>query len=385
MNAAGNQAPTANAGSDQSITLPIAAVTLTGSGTDPDGTISSYVWAKLSGPATGTITNVTAAATAATGLLAGTYVFELTVTDNAGATAKDNIQVIVNPVVSAGLKIIHVNVYGGTNPYNDVRWNNWQSVANVTSSNFKYEDGSQSTVNAIVSKQTKIQDNGAGYVSTATICPPAVLRYASAEKTSRTLTIKGLDPAKMYSFDLFASSTVTGNKTEFVIAGSNYIISTDNNKNGYAEYFNVHPNSSGTVAVTLNSIGTWNYISGFNITEQTGTVSGVTPIQAKGEIPQISEVAPEVKFVPEVETVINIFPNPFTTSVQVQLNGKISGVYQLSIFDISGKIIWRKAINKSGGSVTETINTANIPGGAYLLQVLSPDQKKTVQKLIKAN
>ena len=385
VNAAGNQAPTANAGSDQSITLPIAAVTLTGSGTDPDGTISSYVWAKLSGPATGTITNVTAAATATTGLSAGTYVFELTVTDNAGATAKDNIQVIVNPVVSAGLKIIHVNVYGGTNPYNDVRWNNWQSVANVTSSNFKYEDGSQSTVNAIVSKQTKIQDNGAGYVSTATICPPAVLRYASAEKTSRTLTIKGLDPAKMYSFDLFASSTVTGNKTEFVIAGSNYIISTDNNKNGYAEYFNVHPNSSGTVAVTLNSIGTWNYISGFNITEQTGTVAGVTPIQAKGEIPQISEVAPEVKVVPEVETVINIFPNPFTTSVQVQLNGKISGVYQLSIFDISGKIIWRKAINKSGGSVTETINTANIPGGAYLLQVLSPDQKKTVQKLIKAN
>ena len=74
-----------------------------------------------------------------------------------------------------------------------------------------------------------------------------------------------------------------------------------------------------------------------------------------------------------------------STSVQVQLNGKISGVYQLSIFDISGKIIWRKAINKSGGSVTETINTANIPGGAYLLQVLSPDQKKTVQKLIKAN
>ena len=52
-----NIPPTANAGTDQTITLPTNTVSLSGSGTDPDGTISSYSWTKISGPASGTITN----------------------------------------------------------------------------------------------------------------------------------------------------------------------------------------------------------------------------------------------------------------------------------------------------------------------------------------
>ena len=54
---AANISPTANAGTDQSITLPTSTVSLSGSGTDPDGTISAYSWTKISGPASGTITN----------------------------------------------------------------------------------------------------------------------------------------------------------------------------------------------------------------------------------------------------------------------------------------------------------------------------------------
>jgi chitodextrinase len=45
-----NQAPTANAGPDVNITLPVNSVTLNGGGNDPDGTIASYQWTKISGP-----------------------------------------------------------------------------------------------------------------------------------------------------------------------------------------------------------------------------------------------------------------------------------------------------------------------------------------------
>ena len=94
--AATNQSPTANAGADQSITLPTNTVSLSGSGTDPDGTISSYSWTKISGPAAGTITNATSAATTVTGLVQGVYQFQLKVTDNNGATALDTVQITVN-------------------------------------------------------------------------------------------------------------------------------------------------------------------------------------------------------------------------------------------------------------------------------------------------
>ena len=44
-----NQLPSANAGTDQNITLPTNSVSLNGSGTDPDGTITTYLWRKLLG------------------------------------------------------------------------------------------------------------------------------------------------------------------------------------------------------------------------------------------------------------------------------------------------------------------------------------------------
>ncbi len=98
VNAAGNIPPTANAGPNQTITLPANSIILSGSGTDPDGTVVAYLWTKISGPAAGTITNPGTAATSVTGLVQGTYRFELRVTDNGGAFGRDTMQVTVNPV-----------------------------------------------------------------------------------------------------------------------------------------------------------------------------------------------------------------------------------------------------------------------------------------------
>jgi len=106
VNAAPNIPPSANAGVDKTITLPTNFVVLVGVGTDPDGTIVSYAWTKLSGTG-GTFTNASASTTNFTGLVAGTYLVKLTVTDNNGATGSDTVQITVNnanvpPSVNAG-------------------------------------------------------------------------------------------------------------------------------------------------------------------------------------------------------------------------------------------------------------------------------------------
>jgi hypothetical protein len=94
-----NHPPTANAGADQTIVLPVNTVALDGSSsTDPDNNIGSYFWTKISGPSSFNITNVNTVQTQVTDLVQGTYQFELRVTDNAGAASEDTvvIQVIID-------------------------------------------------------------------------------------------------------------------------------------------------------------------------------------------------------------------------------------------------------------------------------------------------
>lgn len=92
-----NKAPVANAGQDKSVTLP-STTTLDGSGsTDEDGSITTWLWEWVSGPASYNIVNKNSASTALNGLSVGTYVFRLTVTDNGGLTSTDEISIVVNP------------------------------------------------------------------------------------------------------------------------------------------------------------------------------------------------------------------------------------------------------------------------------------------------
>ena len=100
-----NAAPVANAGADKIISLPTNSVSLTGSATDADGTISSYAWVKISGPTTGTIAAPAASATSLNSLVQGVYKFQLTVTDNNGATGKDTVQVTVNAAAAARVAV----------------------------------------------------------------------------------------------------------------------------------------------------------------------------------------------------------------------------------------------------------------------------------------
>ncbi len=93
-----NLAPIANAGTDQTITLPVSSSSLDGSAsTDSDGTIVSYVWTFVSGPSTIDPSDVVSPNIS--GLVQGTYVFELAVTDNDGATDNDTVSITISPEI----------------------------------------------------------------------------------------------------------------------------------------------------------------------------------------------------------------------------------------------------------------------------------------------
>ena len=139
VNVTVNLPPAADAGADK-LVLANAAVTLTGSGTDPDGTIASYAWVQTAG----TTVALSGANTATPGFTAPnaseTLTFQLTVTDNRGATASDTVNVTVNlpPAADAGAdKIVLANAAvaltgSGIDPDGTISSFAWTQTAGTT-------------------------------------------------------------------------------------------------------------------------------------------------------------------------------------------------------------------------------------------------------------
>jgi hypothetical protein len=90
--------PTANAGSDPVIVLPVSTATLNGTAKGNGGaTIKATNWKQIEGPATAKISSVSGLTTVVAGLtVPGNYTFRLTVTDNNGVSAGSDVAVVVS-------------------------------------------------------------------------------------------------------------------------------------------------------------------------------------------------------------------------------------------------------------------------------------------------
>ncbi|MFY1828077.1 PKD domain-containing protein [Myxococcus fulvus] len=112
-----NQPPTTFAGSDTAIVQPASTVQLTGTASDPDGTVASYQWQQVLGPTPATLTGTTTRTVTASNLTPGTYIFRFTATDNGGAVGADTVSVKVHAgtqAADARAGKIHVWSRGGT-------------------------------------------------------------------------------------------------------------------------------------------------------------------------------------------------------------------------------------------------------------------------------
>ena len=119
-----NQGPSANAGADQTITLP-ASATLNGAVSDdglpiPPGLLT-FGWGKFSGPGTAAFANANALTTTASFSTAGTYVLRLTAGDGV-SSASDDLTVTVNGQVQQPLRIESVGLSSEAPPILQIRF-----------------------------------------------------------------------------------------------------------------------------------------------------------------------------------------------------------------------------------------------------------------------
>jgi hypothetical protein len=376
-----NIPPVANAGANQSITAPANTVTLNGTASsDPDGTIASYSWVTISGPGSVTISNSNTATPTVSGMTTGVYIFELTVTDNNGATGTDQVTVIVNPKPILPNQVPVANA--GTNqtiiaPANSVTLDGtssfdpdgtiaayaWTQVSGPTSSvisgaNTATPTASQLGLGQYVFQLTVTDNNGATNTDQVTITVNAGVSKVNIPPVANagindTISL----PVNSYTLNASGSTDPDGTIDSY-------------------QWKQVSGPSSATTSslssaqVSLSNLQAGEYDFQVTVTDNEGA-SSVADMHLTVE--QGSQVADE----------LIVFPNPAHNTITGKVTSAVTGTVKVYVYDMNGKLVAITEAEKYNDVLFKTFDISNLAPGMYSAQIIIANRKTMVTKFIK--
>jgi hypothetical protein len=78
-----------------------------------------------------------------------------------------------------------------------------------------------------------------------------------------------------------------------------------------------------------------------------------------------------------------LYPNPVTTSAELQWNAAQSGTVNINIVNAAGQFVGRSVIATQKGLNVYTLNLASLPAGTYQLRLLQQDGQTETISFIK--
>lgn len=210
-----NTSPTANAGSDQNLVADTTTVNLTGSGSDVDGTIVSYLWTVVSGAGL-TLVNANTTTVTVNGLANGqSYTLRLTVTDNNGANGSDDAVITVGSASTIVSRFNFSATEQLVDGFESVFGQPHQAVLTGTQNGITVSTISTTLWVALGSTANDL--NGQADTGQAFVFPPEVTRSfffnynASYTPGNENLLISGFNPGEVVPLiDLLGSRDASG-------------------------------------------------------------------------------------------------------------------------------------------------------------------------------
>jgi ribosomal protein L14 len=378
VNPAANVAPTANAGNNITMTLPTNSTTLNGSGSDADGTIAGYAWTRVSGPTTFTLGTGSAASTTLTGLVQGTYVFRLTVTDNSGATGTDDVTVTVNPAANVVPLANAGNDIVMTLPTNSTTLNGSSSSdadGNIVGYNWAWVSGPATynlgTANAANSALTNLVQGT--YVFRLTVTDNS----GATDTDDITVTVNP------------AATPPPVNQLPVANAGDEIILTLPDNATELSGTRSTDPD--GVIAAYE-----WTELSGpsqVTPSNRTGSTTRVENLMVGQYVFQLkvtdnsgasatSTVRVIVRNKDGEDVYANIYPNPVSSTLNILYTGNNMGKVRITIYNANKQYLGSKLANKSLVTMNESVDVSSYRSGTYFVELILSGNRKIVKKFV---
>jgi hypothetical protein len=376
-----NVSPIASAGPDQTIIAPASSVNLNGSSSyDPDGSISTYTWVMVSGQGSVTISNGNTAIPAVIGLSPGVYIFQLTVTDNSGASSTDQVTITVNPeptlpnqppianagynlVITAPANSIVLNGSSSFDPDGTIVYYGWQQVSGPSTAGITNNNTATPTLSGLIVGsyifQLLVTDNdGATNSDQVTIMVnPAVnkinLTPVAWAGSDTTIYL----PASGFQLNASESYDPDGNITSYQwqeISGPNTAIASSMT----GSQVDVSDLQEGIyqfqVTVTDNQGATSTAIVKVSVDKNSGSPDQLT-----------------------------VFPNPVHDLLHIRIRTTLNGTIRMIVYDMNGKMVLTGEAEKSVDLFEKSLNVSGLASGMYTIQVNIANRKTLVSKFIK--
>ncbi len=385
-----NKAPRAIAPSDKTITLPSNSITLNGSGTDEDGSIASYSWAKISGPSAN-LAGTGTANLSVTNMVEGSYTFRLTVKDNKGATGTDEVMVRVNKAATPVTTVVPQPqpASTGTVSYNPIYRINAGGTSNLSASPIQWDMDTKENpsryLSAGSSNNTAGSNNWRG--TNKTNAPDAVFGPVRFDFTWGGAMKYSL-PVKSGSYEVrlyFAETPYSGGvkaagqrvfdvKVEGQTKVSNLDIYKEAGMNALQKTVFITVTDGNLDIDFVRKVGN-PQINGIEILPaQNSNTTMSAPSAAKS-----NSLALEVAG--ETSTEMTVYPNPVIDKLNIRFGKVLTADAQVQLINLNGVTILNETINGSAGSSEAGLDISHInaPAGIYLLKVQTAEEEQVIK------
>ena len=328
---------------------------INGSGSDPDGgNIVSYAWNQQSGPNTATLSGENTADLTASNLIAGTYIFRLTVTDDENDTDFDDMSVTVQsqPTVE-----IRINSGGPAFNFGGDSWAADQSFS--PSNKFTNAVAIANTTNDQLYQSERWGRPAIGSFSYDIPVPNGSydlnLHFAEIWFGAPGGGAGGAG-SRVFDVNIENGQDQLTNYDIVVAAGGSAAAVVEN--------FTGISVSDGSLTITFTGVVQNPKVSGIEILSAGGSSSKGAVVS--NDVAQSEAASPNL-----TEALIaSIYPNPANSEVSFKLNKSDTTITAIDIYDLNGRLVMQYSgddLVNSGGIYT--LNILGISDGVYVVNI----------------